>query len=169
MKKRKLSPSQQLERLCQEELPKLADVMYVPHEKGYLIFEKYFLYSSKGEWVVAVNNTTKTFFSSAVAIAWIISYNKSNIDMSRNIEIQAKRYSHYSAETAYLTSILNNVKNDPDAKDILRAKLSHTQFQVTQAQFELSKCLKIAKYWQTIGFNNETTRPSTQRSSCFNK
>jgi len=153
-----------LEKICGEEIPRLADVMFVPHESGFLVFEKFYIHKQKQTWIVEYRTTSREFFSSAVAIAWCIGVHKGDLDIVYNIEKQAKRFEKASDEVKYYNKLISNIKNkDSVQADILQAKMSDSTYRASQAKFELSKCLNIAKYWQTIGFNNETRRPVARK------
>ncbi len=158
--------NKKLEALIAVELPKLANIMYIPHNEGYLLFEQFYLRRNASEWLVDFRHTTQTFYSAAIAIAWCIAKNARDETAARLIEKQAALYTRYVSEIQYYKKLISSI-SDPYSEKVglFEAKLSNSLYYATRARSELNKCLKIAKYRQTIGFNNEIRRPVTTKLS----
>lgn len=151
--------NKKFEKLVTTEVPRLSNVMYVPYRLGYLLFEKFYLRAVDSVWYVDYQQVTREFYSAAIAIAWCISKNSCDEATARSIEKQAALYTHYSGEIQYYKKMISSISNPySDKTGIIEAKLSDSIYYATQARAELNKCLKIAKYKQTIGFNNEIRR-----------
>jgi len=159
-----------MEKILAEEIQPLASIMYVPHRNGFLIFEKFYLQKSNSEWIVETDALTRTFFSSAVAIAWCIFRQANDLKQCLALESLAREYSRHYNDVKYYNKLISNIRNnDFDKADLFEAKKSESQYRATQARAELLKYLNTAKYWQTIGFNNETTRPIARKQARTSK
>jgi hypothetical protein len=158
MKKSK-AIDQRLAKLCEEELPSLSNVLIVAGDNEIQMFQKYTLRKSDTRWLVTMVNraTVKEFPTAKIAACWCIAHRNESFDLTFNIEKYLADFELYSDQAARYKKMISKV-SDFGKSEILESKRSQAQFKTDVARRELDKCLNIAKYWQTIGFNNETSR-----------
>lgn len=158
MKKSK-AINQRLAKLCQEELPSLSKVLIAGDDDNIQMFGRYTLRKIDRVWLVEIANraTVKQFPTAKIAACWCIAHRNESFDITFKIEKYLAEFEIYSTESDRYKKMISKV-SDFGKAEILESKRSQAQFKADVAHRELDKCLNIAKYWQTIGFNNETSR-----------
>ena len=97
------------------------------------------------------------FSSSRLALSWCIAdkYQKHTLanDIMRFSQQQNLLTSDLRARSALAKSIQH-----PRWRENVELKIEHKKQRLQIIEFQLDKCVNLAKYWQLRGFNNETAR-----------
>lgn len=157
---------QQLNSFVDKEGKKLAPLLFVKEKDFYWVFGWYEIWP--GKQVTTVKQPlrdSREFGSPRAALAWCIAEKMGQVQLSQDIMRLDQDQRRIRDD---LTAMQNMRSNDPIRQEIMTIKFDNRKRSLQIAQDKLNKCIGLAKYFQTRGFNNEierTKRSSTIRTS----
>jgi uncharacterized protein (DUF39 family) len=156
--------SRKLEAFAEKEIVALADNLVLADGDRYFLFGRYDLEKlDHGVLVADRNNYIGTFGSTKSAVAWCVADKYKQLNMASRIQQLDQEHTRHVTDIAVKRLLMLQSKSY-DFKDTLSVKILHQQRQCRAIEIELSKCIKMAKYWQYRGFNNETQRTSSTQT-----
>lgn len=140
----------------------VVEQLIIQQDDSYFLFGKYIITKDKKtkQYVVTKHSgITKSFYMLKSATSWCVADNNSKYQLSRSIENLDRQQRILSGDLEVEKAMLYRVQ-DPLKAEIISAKVTEKSASLSRVEFQLTKCTKLAKYWQTKGFIcNETARP----------
>ena len=143
-----------LEEILEQDLNDLEKTIILADGNRYLVFGRYSIEPSdyNGIWIVLKNKQEVGEFSEVrSALSWCIADKYHQYQLRENISRLEKHKLLLKADL----KVRSGIKMDSDA---VFAKINTRRYRLQQIDFQLDKCINLAKYWQIRGFNNETQR-----------
>lgn len=129
------------------------------NESGdYEVFGRYLIQRKKGGfdvWSGASN--VGTFGSTRTALSWCIADKYNLFKLSRSIQSLDNKLLNLTNDINARAAIADRSKN-PNFREYIATKLETKIIKKKLTEYELSKCVNSAKYFQQKGFQNETQR-----------
>jgi hypothetical protein len=153
--------SKKLEAFAQREIVNLASNLVLADGNRYFLFGRYEL--EKTDHSVQIfcrDQLTGVFSSTKTAVAWCVADKFNQLATAHRIQQLDQEYTRYTNDINIKLLQMSRSKSH-EFKDTVSVKLAKQQNQCRAIETELSKCVKMAKYWQYRGFNNETQRISS--------
>ena len=146
-----------LDLIAKKAWPEVVDNLIVKDNNCYHAFGKYLIVESDHGYCVRTTTMPDiTFGTIKSALAWCIADKNSQLKLAREIvmldEHATRLKNDINARLAQIKRYQGNIA------ETIEIKLSKRQAQSRAIENELSKCIKLAKYWQLRGFINETAR-----------
>ena len=137
----------------------LIEQNFIMVENGvYHVFGQWEIHSLNQEYrVIKYNDVQEDFFSLSSALSWCIAEKMQNYNLSRNIHQLDQEHGRLLIDLDMSEKLLAKSHN-VDFKEVVRLKTIVKKDALKEAQTRLSKCVRIAKYFQTKGFNDEIAR-----------
>jgi len=159
-----MTNSEKLLKLARQELPRLADNLIVPHEKGYRAFGRYDIVPRGSLFAVSENQLDLgEFGSTRTALSWCIADKYHQFSLAQQIKDLDQR-STWARECIETRSRISESAAQ-ETKKVILTKLQHRRAVKYQIDLELEKCIQRAKYLQNRGFANDTQRTSPSGST----
>ena len=153
---------ERLKDIVKDQIPTIEQNLIFRDEAGYSVFGKYYIRKQEHVFVVTKNlSPAGTFGSLQTAISWCIADKYGQRYLAN--EILQLDTQHIVEQQDYTARYKIWQKMKEPQREQLRFKIEDRQARLTAIKQRLSECIDRAKYWQTKGFNNETSR--TGRSS----
>ena len=158
---------ERLHSILEQDLSAIEKNVIVPDGSGYMAFGRYHIQPLDGVYEVTKYQLVRGHFTSLRgAISWCIAdkYNQHRLrsDIHRLETHKLMVQSDFKVRSAL-------AKRNKKPHDGMDAKLETRQHQLAQIEFQLDKCINLAKYWQIRGFNNETQRTGRTASHRTNR
>lgn len=150
-----------LQQLAEEEFPSLQqNILISTGNNSYEAFGNYLIESrAPGAFLVSKNSVPQgEFTSTRSALSWCIADKYNQMSLRDEILILEKKKIQLSADLHVRSALVTKFK-DYSMRSTADVKLSARRDRLSQINFQLDKCVNLAKYWQIRGFNNETARP----------
>lgn len=149
---------QKLEHLAATQIPVLADNLFLQDGNEYILFGKYIVNREPGGVSVMVNhNHVGTFTSTKTAASWCVADKcKQQVLADRILQLDADLFRQKNDIQVRRT--LAKQSKDFEYWNMVQVKIDRRVEQIKSIETELTKCVKLAKYWQYRGFHNETER-----------
>lgn len=147
---------ERLHRLIEQDLTTIEKNVIVPVDGGYSAFGRYFIQSVDDIYEVSKYNSVRGYFTSLRgAISWCIADKYHQHRLREDLHRLEAHKLMIQSDFRVRSALAKRAKKPHDGLD---AKLETRQYQLSQIDFQLDKCINQAKYWQIRGFNNETQR-----------
>jgi len=156
-----------LEEIIRPDLPALESTAIIPDGADYIVFGRYRIQPRSGSVsVLRYGNHMGEFTMVRSALAWCIADKYSQWLLANDIHgLETNRA--LTIADLQARSYLGAKIQDPHLAESVEAKIETRKRQLGDLNVRLTKCINLAKYWQTRGFNNETAR--TGRSAPHRK
>lgn len=156
-----MTKQQKLERWAEKEIRRNIDQMIVPNEHdGYIVFGRYQIEPADvGVKVTTLDDTIHHFGSKRSAVSWCVADKQNNINLAQQILVLDRKQNTLSADIQCRKAQADRGKTQ-EFYEIVNTKIQPKIAQQASVTAELEKCIKMAKYMQIRGFNNETARTS---------
>jgi hypothetical protein len=154
---RSQSALDRLQHLVEADLPDLAKNAIVPlSDTVYQVFDRYVLniQKSRRAQLMRYGNLVSEFTSARLALAWCIADKYNQQRLREQILQLDQQKSMLINDLAVRTALAERMRD----RTFVEAKIDTRRHLLQQLDFRLDKCVNLAKYWQTQGFNNETVR-----------
>jgi hypothetical protein len=155
-----MNTNQKLERWANREIPRHVDHMILEQDGQVLAFGRYLLERLDDGCAVYIDNQLMQVFGNRrTAMSWCVAHRLRQTTLAADIlrwDIQRQDLQHEIAQRQ--RQIQRSQKTE--FRDLVAVKLQPRQSMLSHAGQELEKCIKLAKYLQLKGFNNETLRTS---------
>lgn len=149
---------QKLEKLAIAELTALTDNLFLQDGNEYILFGRYLVTRQTGGVTVVVNNNQVGIFTSTkTAASWCVANKCKQQNLADRI-LQLDTALLRQKSDIQMRRALAKQSNDFDFWNTVQVKIDRRVEQVKSIEAELTKCVKLAKYWQYRGFHNETER-----------
>ena len=140
----------------------VVDNLIVRENNHYYLFGGYIITKNnktKKYCATKRSGTEKLFNSLSSATGWCVADKFCKYQLAKSIVELDRRKAILSDDLEVERFNLLRVK-DPVKAEIIGAKVTEKIASLSGVEFQLTKCIKLAKYWQTKGFIcNETARP----------
>ena len=143
-----------LEEILEQDLNDLEKTIILADGKRYLVFGCYRIEPTDfaDVWVVLKHQQEIGEFSEVrSALSWCIADKYNQYHLRENISRLEKHKLLLKADL----KVRSGLKSGSDA---VATKINTRRYRLQQIDFQLDKCINLAKYWQIRGFNNETQR-----------
>lgn len=156
-----MTQDQKLERWANREVPRHVDHMILEQDDQILAFGVYLLEMGKDGCAVYIDQKLAYNFSNRrTAISWCTAHKLRQHQLQQEIiDLDTTKQQLTWAIAQTQTHIQRSQRTD--FKDMVSIKLQPKQLRLRTVTSELEKCIKLAKYLQLKGFNNETLRTSS--------
>ena len=152
-----------LEEIIERDLNDLEKNVIVADGKRYLVFGRYEIEPANGAWTVIKYRTLVGEFSSVrSAMSWCIADKYNQHSLRENI----RRIDSHKLLLEADIRARSAIKASGEARHV---KIDTRRYRLQQLDFQLDKCINLAKYWQIRGFNNETQRTGRTPSHRTNR
>jgi hypothetical protein len=156
-----MTRDQKLERWANRELPRHVDNMILEQDGQILAFGRYLLETSRDCCTVSMDNrTVHVFANRRTAISWCTAHKLRQGRLTEEIKNLDQLKQDLTADIQQRQKQAQR-SNRTEFRDLVAVKLQPKQARLTVTVTELEKCIKLAKYLQLKGFNNETLRTSS--------
>jgi hypothetical protein len=154
-----------LQQIVEQDLPTLEKMTILPDGDGYLVFGCYGIYPHNHGFRVEKCRVTKVQLGSLrSAMSWCIFDNLGCILKAQEL-IQLDQKACLLADDIKVRTEMAKRLRSVERKEAAEVKLLYRKQLLSSVKIRLDKCVNIAKYWQTRGFNNETARTGRTSSS----
>lgn len=156
-----------LHNLVKQDLPDIAKNVIVPLEQDlYQLFDRYQIRINRDRTanLEKHGNVVGEFTSSRLAVAWCIADKYNQQRLREDIQRLDRQKSMLVGDLSVRSALADRMRD----RSFVEAKIDTKRLRLRQIDFRLDKCVNLAKYWQTQGFNNETVRTgrtSSKRTS----
>jgi hypothetical protein len=149
---------QKLERLATAEISMLADNLFLQDGNEYILFGKYLVIKEDAGVKVTYNNDyVGVFTGTSTAASWCVADKYKQYRLAdRILQLDADLFRQKNNMQA--RRIMAKQSNNFEFWNMIQIKLDRRVEQIKSIETELTKCVKLAKYWQYRGFNNEAER-----------
>ena len=152
-----------LEEIIERDLNDLEKNVIVTDGNRYLVFGRYEIEPLNGAWTVVKYRTPVGEFSSVrSAMSWCIADKYNQHSLRENI----RRIDRHKLLLEADIRVRSGIKASGEARHV---KIDTRRHRLQQLDFQLDKCINLAKYWQIRGFNNETQRTGRTASYRTNR
>ena len=113
------------------------------------------------------SNPMGEFASSRVALSWCIADRYQKHTLANDIMRYSRQQNLLAADLRTRAALCKNIQQ-PQWRENVELKIQRKKDRLENIEFQLDKCVNLAKYWQLRGFNNETARtgrPASPRTS----
>ena len=151
---------EKLARIVERDLPGLENIAIIKDSNEYVVFSCYRLVKQPKEHSVAVykyNVLLNEFTSLRTALSWCIADKHNQYTLSQDIKRLDASKNMLESDLAVRQPLGLKI-SDPKLKESVMLKIDTRKRRLSQVSEQLDKCVNLAKYWQTRGFNNETAR-----------
>lgn len=155
-----MNQNQKLERWANREIPRHVNHMILEQDGQVLAFGRYLLDPRDDGCAVYIEDRLIHVFSNRrIAMSWCVGHQLRQRILTQDIM-------HWDTQRQDLQSEITQRQRQaarsqkPEFRDLVTVKLQPRQSLLAHAVRELEKCIKLAKYLQLKGFNNETLRTS---------
>lgn len=153
---------ERLKDIVKDQIPTIEQNLIFRDEAGYSVFGKYRIAQQGQLYNVTKNLSPMGMFGSLqTAMSWCIADKYGQRYLAE--EISKLDNQHTIEQQDYTARFYIWQKMTGAQREQLRFKIEDRKIRLTAIKQQLSECIDRAKYWQTKGFNNETSR--TGRSS----
>lgn len=116
--------------------------------------------------VIKHHDVQGDFYNLSSAVSWCIAEKLRNYRLSRDIEHLDQVQGRLRTDLEVSERLLEKSR-DADYREVVKLKITAKKQVLKDTQSRLSKCVTIAKYFQTKGFNDEIarTRRPTQNTT----
>lgn len=160
-----------LQRFAEEEFPSLQQNILIPVENNsYEAFGNYLIKPS-GTGTFLVDKMTVPcgeFSSTRSALSWCIADKYNQLGLRDKILVLESKKIMLTADLFVRSTLAAGFKNYT-IRSAADTKISAKRDRLSQLNFQLDKCVNLAKYWQIRGFNNETARPGRTPTNRTNR
>jgi hypothetical protein len=147
-----------LEEIIKPDLPALESASIIPDGRDYIVFGRYRIQRKPGlVSVLRYGNSMGDFTMVKSALAWCIADKHSQTLLADDIHRLEQQRGLLIADLETRTNLAAKIK-DPHLSESVDAKIETRKQRLENLNLRLTKCINLAKYWQTRGFNNETAR-----------
>jgi hypothetical protein len=152
---------QEVERLIKQELKTISSNIIWQDENGiYEVFGRYRIVPNNRTYRVFCSETeVGIFYSTRAALSWCIADKYNKYALAREILTTDNRL-HYVVSDIVLRAGIATQSKSPEFRENVETKLEPKLIHKKKLENQLADCVKMAKYWQQRGFNNETARTS---------
>ena len=156
-----MTKQQKLERWAEKEIRRNLEHLIVPNEQdGYIVFGRYQIEpDNSGVKVTTLDDTVYHFGSKRSAVSWCVADKQNKINLATQILVLDRKQNNLAADIQCRKSQATRGKTE-EFYEIVNTKIQPKIAQQASVTAELEKCIKMAKYMQIRGFNNETARTS---------
>ena len=108
-----------------------------------------------------------SFSTSRLALSWCIADKYQKYALSHDIMRFSQQQNSLISDLRTRSALARSIKN-VEWRENVGGKIEHKKQLLQSIEFQLDKCVNLAKYWQLRGFNNETARtgrPPSPRAS----
>lgn len=142
--------------LARREIPQIQDNLILRTRDGYSVFGIYHMRERQGRYQIFKGlDPQGEFGSRKTALAWCIADKYQQLNLARRIQ-QLDQHDQYREAACKLRR--QCLKNGDDRQDWLITKIQYREQQKKHNRTELQKCVNLAKYLQTRGFQDDTQR-----------
>lgn len=146
-----------LHNLVKQDLPDIAKNVIVPLEQDlYQLFDRYQIriHRDRSTSLEIRGNAVGEFTSPRLAVAWCIADKHNQQRLKEDIQRLDRQKSMLIADLSVRSALADRMQD----RSLIEDKIDTKRLRLRQIDFRLDKCVNLAKYWQTQGFNNETVR-----------
>jgi len=157
-----------LQRIVGEDVRLTEKNLILEQDGAYHVFDRYLI--TPGSDMVRVERPLRDprFFSSLrVALSWCIADKFTQDTLARDITQLDQQRRRLHADIDLQQALCRRYKQS-QTRDLVRCKMETKRMLLDQVNERLTKCVNLAKYWQTKGFNDEiarTRRPAPHRTN----
>lgn len=154
-----MNQEEKIELFAEQEFRRNLHKLIVNEPNGNIIvFGRYQIVDEDQKFFVRMLSREELQFSSKrTALSWCIADFKNHLRLANNI-LNLDRKKQLLAADIYCRKTLANKSRSNDFNELVNTKIQNKIINYQSVKSELEKCLKLAKYMQIKGFNNETSR-----------
>jgi hypothetical protein len=157
-----------LEEIIRPDLPALESTAIIPDGRHYIVFGRYRIQRDPGSVsVLRYGNSMGEFTMVKSALAWCIADKLGQMHLADDIHRLEQQRALVIADLETRSNLASKIR-DLRLAESVEAKLETRKQRLKDLNSRLTKCINLAKYWQTRGFNNETARtgrPASHRKN----
>jgi hypothetical protein len=151
---------EKLQRIVERDLPALENIAILKNHDDYLVFGCYrVIKQPKAHSVEVYKNGVllQEFTGLRTALSWCIADKYNQYTLGQDIKrLDASKFMLES--DLAVRQPLGQKISDAKLKESVMLKIDTRKRRLSAVSQQLDKCVNLAKYWQTRGFNNETAR-----------
>lgn len=151
---------EKLARIVERDLPNLENIAILKDSNEYMVFGCYRVIKQPKKHSVAVYKHSvllQEFSSLRTALSWCIADKHNQYTLSQDI-IRLDVSKNMLESDLAVRQPLGLKITDPKLRESVMLKIDTRKRRLSEVTEQLDKCVNLAKYWQTRGFNNETAR-----------
>jgi hypothetical protein len=147
-----------LQDIVSADLPELERNSIIRDGKDTLVFGRYRIIPQNGMFqVLRRSDAIGEFSSTRLALSWCIADKYQKFSLANDIIRFSRQQNFLTADLRVRSTLSKNIRH-PQWRENVEIKLQNKKYQLQHIEFQLDKCVSLAKYWQLRGFNNETAR-----------
>jgi len=154
-----MNREQKLETWAEREIQRNLHRMIIDDGEGdFIVFGKYYMHpTNTGVEINTWDKPVHCFANKRTAISWCVADHVNHLNLANQI-LNLDRKQQILHNDIHCRHTLGNRGRTEDFAEIVNTKMQPKVDQHRMVSSELEKCIKLAKYIQIRGFNNETAR-----------
>jgi len=147
-----------LEQIVRPEFDAIEHNSILENAHGYTVFKNYLINTDANTVTVTKHGQDiGNFTSPRIAISWCIAdkYNQQRLAREiKNIDLQRRLLT----DDVHVRTQIAKKCSDSERRETMFLKVSSKQLILSTLNHQIDKCVKLTKYWQIRGFDNEIAR-----------